>query len=100
MCSQQREDKVLLQYIYPYVFHNDYLVRQAACRAVPAVIPLSSMRDHLKIIVNDLLVGHQRLSRISTSVSTYTLVDDDNERKEKKENSVLWKLSQLELVNT
>ena len=109
MCTQQHEDKTLLHHIYPYVFHNDYLVRQAACRAIPAIIPLSSVRDHLKIVVNDLLSEQQQQQQqqqqFQATTATATAIamdgdgDGDGDGKENRESNTLWKLCQLELVS-
>lgn len=48
------EDKELLDAIYPFVFVKDYLTRQAACRAIPAVIPVTSIRLHLSRLPSEI----------------------------------------------
>ena len=48
------EDKELLDAVYPFVFVKDYLTRQAACRAIPAVIPVTSIRLHLSRLPSEI----------------------------------------------
>ena len=48
----------MLDILFPFVFHKHYLVRQAACRAIPAVPPLSQIRLHLGILQQELLENH------------------------------------------
>ncbi len=48
----------MLDILFPFVFHKHYLVRQAACRAIPAVLPLSQIRLHLGILQQELLENH------------------------------------------
>ena len=48
----------MLDILFPFVFHKHYLVRQAACRAIPAVLPLSQSRLHLGILQQELLENH------------------------------------------
>ena len=48
----------MLDILFPFVFHKHYLVRQAGCRAIPAVLPLSQIRLHLGILQQELLENH------------------------------------------
>ena len=48
----------MLDILFPFVFHKHYLVRQAACRAIPAGLPLSQIRLHLGILQQELLENH------------------------------------------
>ena len=48
----------MLDVLFPFVFHKHYLVRQAACRAIPAVLPLSQIRLHLGVLQQELLESH------------------------------------------
>lgn len=40
--------------MYPYLCSSQYLVRQAACRSIPAVIPVSSIRKHLLLLPDEI----------------------------------------------
>lgn len=42
--------------LYPYVFSPQYLVRQAACRSLPALIPVQSIRLHLELLPEEIQV--------------------------------------------
>lgn len=48
----------MLDLLFPFVFHKHYLVRQAACRAIPAVLPSSQIRIHLRVLQQELLSSH------------------------------------------
>lgn len=97
ICTQYSEDRELLSLIYPYVFHADYLVRQAACRAIPAVIPLSSIQSHLPLLVDMVL---QECEKKSDGDDANDANDDHQYMKIKKEavHNEMWTLSILELV--
>ena len=94
ICTQHSEDRELLSLIYPYAFHADYLVRQAACRAIPAVIPLSSIQSHLPLLVDMVLQECEKENDDGDD-------DDDGHYHMKKEKAIhneMWTLSILELV--
>ena len=48
----------MINVLFPFVFHKHYLVRQAACRAIPAVLPLSQIRLHLGVLQQELVENH------------------------------------------
>lgn len=50
----ETEDRELLDAVFAFVASPDYLTRQAACRAIPAVLPASSMRLHLGLLPSQL----------------------------------------------
>lgn len=58
-CESSVENRVLLDLLYPYVFSSQYLVRQAACRSLPALIPIPSIRLHLQLLPEEI---HQCLT--------------------------------------
>lgn len=105
ICTQYSEDRELLSLIYPYVFHADYLVRQAACRAIPAVIPLSSIQSHLPLLV-DMVLQECEKKNGDNDDNDGNGDNGDNDgyhhsMKMKKEEAVhneMWTLSILELV--
>lgn len=48
----------MIDVLFPFIFHKHYLVRQAACRAIPAVLPLSQIRLHLGVLQQELVENH------------------------------------------
>ena len=50
MFEGEEEDRELLAAVFSFVASPDYLTRQAACRAIPAVLPASSIRLHLTLL--------------------------------------------------
>lgn len=59
-CESSMENKELLDLLYPYVFSPQYLVRQAACRSLPALIPLQSIRLHLQLLPEEIQIYYEQ----------------------------------------
>ena len=54
MNCQLGEEHEWLELIFPFISSSNYLVRQAACRSLPALISVQSIRSHLFILPDEI----------------------------------------------
>ena len=59
MNCQLREEHEWLELICPFLSSPNYLVRQAACRSLPALIPIKSIRSHLLILPGEIAEAYE-----------------------------------------